>query len=474
MTEKQLYNKILANKDRYFCWASRPATVQRASLLVRAWHQHFKTSTIILWGWGDDASYYFEKDKFEKFGLELARECHSPFFIKKHLVRYQRVSSELLKVGYSSRKLKGDHKTLLSIFNSYRVALCNFAYFFITPFYVDDFIYPTVAKKLERVLSPHDYQEAIHVMSSPTAVFEYQKYQLRLIKARTGTDIERIVSDYRWLREYSFKEKLLDKEDVIREMHQIKKANLENEIKSIPANCRLNQRRLRALVQKVNNKGLGRQIEFVNDYVNIKTGRIEVYKMFQADFRNFFYRMYDLIQTQLPLSRYEDIISLTDEEIIAYLERGKLPDLRITAKRFSDRCVSISFGGPLYFIYNLRMAEKIRRELQHNEQIGTLKGKAVSQGVITGRVKIVTRIDDLKLFNTGQVLVANFTTPEYIPAMKKAAAIITDDGGITSHAAVISRELKKPCVVGTKIATKVFNDGDRVEVDATRGIVKKL
>ena len=66
------------------------------------------------------------------------------------------------------------------------------------------------------------------------------------------------------------------------------------------------------------------------------------------------------------------------------------------------------------------------------------------------------------------------TDPRYVPAMKKAAAIVTDEGGITCHAAIVSRELKKPCIIGTKIATKVLKDGDEVEVDAEKGVVKKI
>ena len=66
------------------------------------------------------------------------------------------------------------------------------------------------------------------------------------------------------------------------------------------------------------------------------------------------------------------------------------------------------------------------------------------------------------------------TTVDYLPAMKKASAIVTDDGGITSHAAIISRELGIPCIVGTKIATKVLKDGDLVEVNANKGEVKIL
>ncbi|MBI4093197.1 MAG: hypothetical protein HY420_04710, partial [Candidatus Kerfeldbacteria bacterium] len=66
------------------------------------------------------------------------------------------------------------------------------------------------------------------------------------------------------------------------------------------------------------------------------------------------------------------------------------------------------------------------------------------------------------------------TKPEYVPAMKRAAAVITNEGGITSHAAIVSREFRIPCVVGTKIATKIFKNGDLLEVDARKGIVKKI
>lgn len=64
------------------------------------------------------------------------------------------------------------------------------------------------------------------------------------------------------------------------------------------------------------------------------------------------------------------------------------------------------------------------------------------------------------------------TSPEYVFAMKKASAAITDTGGLTSHAAIVSRELDIPCIVGTKIATKILKDGDLVEVDANKSIVK--
>ena len=66
------------------------------------------------------------------------------------------------------------------------------------------------------------------------------------------------------------------------------------------------------------------------------------------------------------------------------------------------------------------------------------------------------------------------TTPDFVPAMEKAAAIVTDRGGILCHAAIVSREMSKPCIIGTKIATKVLKDGDLVEVDADKGVVRKI
>ena len=72
------------------------------------------------------------------------------------------------------------------------------------------------------------------------------------------------------------------------------------------------------------------------------------------------------------------------------------------------------------------------------------------------------------------VLVTTMTNPAYVPIMEKSIAIITDEGGLLCHAAIVSRELNKPCIIGTKIATQVFKDGDLVEVDAESGVVKIL
>ncbi|MFA5154888.1 MAG: PEP-utilizing enzyme [Patescibacteria group bacterium] len=105
-----------------------------------------------------------------------------------------------------------------------------------------------------------------------------------------------------------------------------------------------------------------------------------------------------------------------------------------------------------------------------------LYGDCASPGRVRGEVKIINEPKDMAKMNKGDILVSYATTPDLVPAIKKAAAIVTDAGGITCHAAIISRELGVPCVVGTKIATKVLHDGDIIDVNATHGkvdIIKK-
>lgn len=102
----------------------------------------------------------------------------------------------------------------------------------------------------------------------------------------------------------------------------------------------------------------------------------------------------------------------------------------------------------------------------------TLKGQSAQRGKVKGRARVIRRFSEAPLLKPGEILVASMTTPRFIEAMHKAAAFVTDEGGITCHAAIVAREMKKPCVIGTKIATKILKDGDVVEVDADKGIVR--
>ena len=103
-----------------------------------------------------------------------------------------------------------------------------------------------------------------------------------------------------------------------------------------------------------------------------------------------------------------------------------------------------------------------------------LHGSGACPGTARGPAKIMLNQAAFHRFNEGDILVAPMTRPEYLPLMKKAAAIVTDEGGLTCHAAIVSRELGKPCVIGTQIASRTLKDGDLVEVDADKGVVRKV
>ncbi|MFC1644630.1 PEP/pyruvate-binding domain-containing protein [Patescibacteria group bacterium] len=113
------------------------------------------------------------------------------------------------------------------------------------------------------------------------------------------------------------------------------------------------------------------------------------------------------------------------------------------------------------------------------KDVDVINGSSAFKGMARGNVVKISELDYKEVSKVVEdkdeyVLVAPMTRPEFVPFMKKAIAIVTDEGGITSHAAIVSRELKIPCIIGTKIATQVLNDGDLVEVDADNGVVRIL
>lgn len=118
-----------------------------------------------------------------------------------------------------------------------------------------------------------------------------------------------------------------------------------------------------------------------------------------------------------------------------------------------------------------KLAKTTERKIEETTEI---EGQTGCVGKVTGVVKLIFRPKDMAKMKKGDILVSIATDPDIVPAMKKAAAIVTEQGGVTSHAAIVSRELNIPCVIGTKIATKILKDGDKVEVDANRGVVRKI
>ena len=115
--------------------------------------------------------------------------------------------------------------------------------------------------------------------------------------------------------------------------------------------------------------------------------------------------------------------------------------------------------------------EKKEKEVGEKEVL--VKGLGASPGLGSGKVKVIFSTEELDKIKEGDILVTTMTNPDMVPAMKRASAIVTDEGGMTCHAAIVSRELGIPCVVGTQNATAKLKDGMEVTVDGTRGVVYK-
>lgn len=188
----------------------------------------------------------------------------------------------------------------------------------------------------------------------------------------------------------------------------------------------------------------------------------------------FFYHcqvLFDEISRRLKIAG-DDIFLLGKEEIVGGL-KGKVDVGRIVNERREKGFTIKGVGGSVKVLTGVKKEDWYENE--YGETPDFFRGSTASSGKAIGKVKIIidARREGGK-FKKGEILVTATTKPEFVPLMKLSVAIITDEGGIVSHAAILARELKKPCVIGTKIATKVLKDGDLVELDADKGVVTIL
>ncbi|MEM2023103.1 MAG: phosphoenolpyruvate synthase, partial [Archaeoglobaceae archaeon] len=162
---------------------------------------------------------------------------------------------------------------------------------------------------------------------------------------------------------------------------------------------------------------------------------------------------------------------LSDEEIKKLVEVGEA----IENHYGTPQDVEWAIENNKVFVVQSRPITTIKPK-EKTEEVATagkilVRGIGASPGVASGRVRIIFDVKDISKVEKGDILVTTMTTPDMVPAMERAAAIVTDEGGITCHAAIVSRELGVPAVVGTKNATKVLNENMIVTVDGERGIV---
>ncbi|MFH1209237.1 MAG: phosphoenolpyruvate synthase [archaeon] len=180
------------------------------------------------------------------------------------------------------------------------------------------------------------------------------------------------------------------------------------------------------------------------------------------------------IKRSLPKEKYNEQV-MNDNEIVNLAKYGQ--QIEEHYKKPMDIEFAIE-GGKIYIVQarpitTIKKGEKIEASLKDTKLTGKviLKGLAASPGVASGKVKLVSDFNELDKVQKGDIMVTKMTNPDFVPAMERAAGIVTNEGGATCHAAIVSRELGVPCVVGTEKATEILKDNDVITVDGSTGQV---
>jgi phosphoenolpyruvate synthase/pyruvate phosphate dikinase len=208
-------------------------------------------------------------------------------------------------------------------------------------------------------------------------------------------------------------------------------------------------------------------IEISQEYAYLRTYRIDI--VLEGDYlvRNLF----EEIAKRSGLS-YEDIIYLTVPEIIKLLKKEKLLLEKIEERK--KTFVVFLIKEQIFVLEGDEAQKFIEKEEEKEEIEKEIKGTIAQRGKAIGKVVKVFSKKDIYKVNEGNIIVSPMTTPDMVIGLVRAGAIVTDEGGIVCHAAIISREFGIPCIIGTQIATKVLKDGDVVEIDAMgkEGVLK--
>lgn len=174
---------------------------------------------------------------------------------------------------------------------------------------------------------------------------------------------------------------------------------------------------------------------------------------------------------------YDDFHLYLPTEVLHLLEQVTINDQRYLSRRDGNWCVYTESNNSTTIIddgHRVRNISNLFLKKESEITTNELKGDIGNKGIVRGVVKVVHSAKDFEKFTDGDVLVTAMTTPDFIALMQRSVAVVTEMGGLLSHAAITAREIGKPCIIGTKVATQILKDGDMVEVDADNGVVRIL
>ncbi|UCG95735.1 MAG: hypothetical protein JSV92_01655 [archaeon] len=410
-------------------------------------------------------------------------------FVKKHIKNCYETCESFVKIGKNIWRKNLDKKSnreLYNLFLKYYEKVVDYDFFLLVPISIEKSVVKLVEKGIKRILEERGkenlLQDYLDVFTKETKLIEVKKEKISLLKIKMEMEknknkitpfidkkIEEHVKKYCWIPVYNVTHEPWDKKSFIKRLRKISKPELElNEMNAIIERRKKDTKRV---IEELNpDKKLLNMIEILQEYVFLRTYRTDA-------LRKVMYYIQPLVK---EISRRAEITKkeaaqMTKEEIKEFLLKGKLLDKKLLKERIK-RCLLARTNRGKKIISDEKEIERfIERELGKQKlKIEKLKGGIACRGIASGKVRIIKNLRDLKKIRNGDILVASMTTPDMTVFMRKVAAIVTDEGGITCHAAIVSREMNIPCIVGTENATKFLKNGDFVVVDAQTGVVERI
>ena len=386
-----------------------------------------------------DNDYYYPKYHLINFAEKIAK------ILFRDAAYFKKIKKETLKREKQlMTATKKDFETYCRNYSNYMPTLALY-------FVCDELIETRVRELLEKKTKEVD--KLMHYLTLPFQDTLNIKEKVDLLKTRS---IKKHLEKYGWMRSrYGYITPYKES------MFKVLFKTLKNE--QFKIHYAQEKKQIKEAIQKAKNL-LGKKDQHIIDVMQF----FIYYRTQRTDIMN--YVSYLVAPTLKKYARakgltYKELLFCTHEELTKDLFNKK--ELKSRMKSFS---IIVKNHIHIFTGKDDKMIKRIFKLNESHEK--EIKGKAAFRGKVTGKVKVINLTDDLKKIKKGDILVASMTTPEMVLAMQKAAAFVTNEGGITCHAAIIAREMKKPCVICTKIATQVLKDGQLVEVDANKGIVK--
>lgn len=395
---------------------------------------------------------------------------------------------------------------LLQEWNSFaKAALCVSVAINGRPDFIEDHIYP-VLEKLQRKLNWEDSVEnLLAIINNVDKSLAYRDEPLSLLKVgqqiqqdpklltlfelknSPETIISKIPSQlqelieahrmrYSWLKipYAAHRVSFTTKDYVQRLQYLVKRSSCSEEIERIEELRLRDKERFNKIIETATTQYERILIQATRDFAFLRTYIAEVFDCALVTARD---TLLKEVATRLGLFDAQ-IASMTIQEICDSILQNETIIPYEELNRRAEEYAYILEDDAKTIVTDSEIAqyEEIEKISEDENMVlsSSVSGMVANPGGVVGTAKILLSPEDNHKVNVGDIIIATMTTPEYISAMEKASAFVTDEGGITCHAAITSREFGVPCIVGTEIATRVFKDNDIVRVDAEKGLVQKI